>query len=169
MMHDASHSSIGYTHTHTPLGPVSISPAEIQRDLLECDWTLYHGRSGWSFDRELDAPARTPLLHAHTHLTSPHLQVLGHHIYTNILGTDPDLPAKIDGDLRYLVPRQVYKTLYQYQWIYMPILYGLLGIKFRMQDIVWTFGSEMNGTEQNTHTHTHTQDHTQFPFDLLIL
>jgi len=74
-----------------------------------------------------------------------HQHILGHHIYTNIMSSDPDMPMLADGDLRYLVKRQTWTKLYQYQHIYMPILYGLLALKFRLQDFTWTFMSESNG------------------------
>jgi fatty acid desaturase/predicted heme/steroid binding protein len=74
-----------------------------------------------------------------------HQHVLGHHIYTNIMGSDPDMPFLSEGDLRFLVKQQKWKSLYKYQHIYMPILYGGLSLKFRIQDFTWTFGSEKNG------------------------
>lgn len=55
--------------------------------------------------------------------------VVGHHIYTNVFGADPDLPETTTGDLRRLVHRQRWSSLYKYQHIYMPPLYGLLGLK----------------------------------------
>ncbi|KAF4032229.1 Fatty acid desaturase [Phytophthora infestans] len=48
--------------------------------------------------------------------------VVGHHIYTNVL-----LP------------------IYKFQHIYLPPLYGVLGLKFRVQDIFETFISLTNG------------------------
>jgi len=74
-----------------------------------------------------------------------HQHVLGHHIYTNIMGIDPDMPFVSEGDLRYLVKQQKWRNLYKYQYIYMPILYGGLSIKFRIQDLTWTFLSQKNG------------------------
>jgi len=74
-----------------------------------------------------------------------HQHVLGHHIYTNIMGVDPDLPMAKTGDLRYLVHRQVWQNVYQWQHIYMPILYGFLAIKFRLQDFTDTYIKESNG------------------------
>jgi len=74
-----------------------------------------------------------------------HQHILGHHIYTNIMGSDPDMPYLQEGDLRFLVKRQGWKNIYKYQHIYMPFLYGLLAIKFRIQDFTWTFLSESNG------------------------
>jgi len=74
-----------------------------------------------------------------------HQHVLGHHIYTNIMGADPDMPFVLEGDLRFLVKQQKWKELYKYQHIYMPILYGGLSLKFRVQDLTWTFMAEKNG------------------------
>jgi fatty acid desaturase len=74
-----------------------------------------------------------------------HQHVLGHHIYTNIMGVDPDMPFSNTGDLRFLVKQQKWSYLYKYQHIYMPILYGGLALKFRWQDFSWTFFSEKNG------------------------
>lgn len=55
--------------------------------------------------------------------------VVGHHVYTNVFGQDPDLPDMTTGDLRRLVDRQKYASIYKYQHLYMPPLYGLLGLK----------------------------------------
>lgn len=74
-----------------------------------------------------------------------HQHVLGHHIYTNVMGADPDLPELVEGDMRYIVPRQAWKTLYKYQWFYMPALYGLLAIKVRIQNWTSTYLTLMNG------------------------
>lgn len=71
--------------------------------------------------------------------------VAGHHVYTNVMGADPDLPVSIDSDIRRLVDQQVYKGLYRYQHLYLPVLYGLLGLKSRVQDVVEIFGQHMNG------------------------
>eukprot|EP01126_Amoeba_proteus_P049737 TRINITY_DN5832_c0_g1_i10.p1 TRINITY_DN5832_c0_g1~~TRINITY_DN5832_c0_g1_i10.p1 ORF type:complete len:369 (-),score=83.08 TRINITY_DN5832_c0_g1_i10:111-1217(-) len=71
--------------------------------------------------------------------------VLGHHIYTNVMGADPDLPELLEGDMRYIVPRQVWKSIYKYQYIYMPILYGLLSIKVRLQNWTTTYLTLKNG------------------------
>ncbi len=55
--------------------------------------------------------------------------MVGHHIYTNVFGADPDLPETAEGDLRRLVHRQKYASFYKYQHIYLPPLYGILGLK----------------------------------------
>lgn len=61
------------------------------------------------------------------------------------MGVDPDLPMLEKGDMRYLVHRQIWTNIYKYQHIYMPILYGFLGLKFRLQDITETYGRLRNG------------------------
>jgi fatty acid desaturase len=73
-----------------------------------------------------------------------HQHVLGHHLYTNVITVDPDLPAEFEGDVRRVMDRQSYSWIYALQWIYLPILYGVLAIKFRIQDIQLLF-SHMNG------------------------
>jgi len=74
-----------------------------------------------------------------------HQHVLGHHVYTNVMGADPDLPEVVDGDMRYIVPRQVWISLYKFQWIYMPLLYGFLTVKIRLQNWTTTWSTLMNG------------------------
>lgn len=36
-----------------------------------------------------------------------HQHVVGHHIYTNVAGVDPDLPINFENDMRRIVERQV--------------------------------------------------------------
>jgi len=74
-----------------------------------------------------------------------HQHVIGHHVYTNVMGADPDLPELVEGDMRYIVPRQVWRGLYKHQWIYMPALYGLLAFKVRIQNWTTTYSTLMNG------------------------
>ncbi|XP_065194552.1 delta(5) fatty acid desaturase A-like [Sycon ciliatum] len=71
--------------------------------------------------------------------------VIGHHIYTNVLGSDPDLPVSLEGDPRRLVPAQVWKALYKLQHLYLPPLYGVLSLKSRIQDVLEVFGKHWNG------------------------
>jgi len=72
-----------------------------------------------------------------------HQHVLGHHLYTNIRGADPDV-GEHDVDFRRVSPAQQWSWFYQYQHIYAPLLYGLLTIKYRLQD--WqTFVFRTNG------------------------
>jgi len=74
-----------------------------------------------------------------------HQHVIGHHIYTNIMGADPDLPVAREGDLRFLIKQQLWSHYYKYQHLYMPPLYGFLTIKVRLQDFTHTFFSGTNG------------------------
>jgi fatty acid desaturase len=79
-------------------------------------------------------------------MTSWHNQhVVGHHIHTNVMECDPDLPVDFEGDIRRLVPRQVWRASYRWQHVYLLPLYGLLGLKFRVQDILCTFLARANG------------------------
>jgi hypothetical protein len=68
-----------------------------------------------------------------------HQHTVGHHLYTNIFQTDPDLPMATDGDVRRLVPRQAWSWVYRFQWMYLPILYGVLTMRFRIQDVTDTW------------------------------
>ncbi|CAN0020798.1 unnamed protein product [Ectocarpus fasciculatus] len=84
--------------------------------------------------------------YAGANLTSWHYQhVVGHHIYTNVFGADPDLPETAEGDPRRLVHRQKNASIYKYQHLYLPPLYGILGLKFRIQDLTGTFFGKTNG------------------------
>jgi fatty acid desaturase len=62
-----------------------------------------------------------------------HQHVIGHHLYTNIRGADPDI-GEFEMDFRRVSPAQKWQWFYQYQHIYAPMLYGLLSIKYRLQD-----------------------------------
>lgn len=63
---------------------------------------------------------------------------IGHHVYTNIMGADPDLPMMEKGDMRRITPYQESSSFYRYQHYYLMFLYGFLGLKFRIQDITGT-------------------------------
>lgn len=71
--------------------------------------------------------------------------IVGHHIYTNVAGADPDLPVNFKSDVRRIVERQVLLPVYKFQHLYLPPLYGVLAIKFRLQDFFETFVSLTNG------------------------
>ena len=66
----------------------------------------------------------------------------GHHIFTNINGTDPDIKT-IDDDLDFwrIKPFQRWFPSYRFQYIYMPILYSLLIAKMKLQDFKFTQSS----------------------------
>lgn len=72
--------------------------------------------------------------------------VVGHHIYTNVAGVDPDLPVNFESDMRRIVDRQVLRPIYAWQHIYLPPLYGLLSIKSRLQDFTDTFMRQAKGS-----------------------
>jgi len=74
-----------------------------------------------------------------------HQHILGHHIYTNILGVDPDLPVSEIGDVRRITLFQNWIWPYQFQVLYLPILYGLLGFKQRVSDFTATMMSHSSG------------------------
>lgn len=62
-----------------------------------------------------------------------HQHAIGHHLYTNVRGADPDL-GEGDVDFRRVSPSQTWRPVYQYQHLYAPLLYGLLPFKSRIQD-----------------------------------
>jgi len=70
---------------------------------------------------------------------------IGHHVYTNIMGADPDLPMKESGDIRRITPFQEWTGFYKYQHIWLMFLYGVLGLKFRVQDVTDTILDGTNG------------------------
>jgi len=82
-----------------------------------------------------------------------HQHFLGHHPFTNLTSDvhpngddsfDPDVLTH-DPDLRRIKPDQQYFSYYKWQNIYMPLLYGFLMIKIRINDIKIVFISKMNG------------------------
>lgn len=84
--------------------------------------------------------------YAGCNMTSWHNQhTIGHHIYTNVFKSDPDLPIKESGDIRRLVPRQVLTAMAKYQHYYLPFLYGFLGISMRVSDITEVYTAHTNG------------------------
>lgn len=71
--------------------------------------------------------------------------VIGHHVYTNVMGADPDLPSSLVGDPRRLVHEQPWVKMYKWQHIYLPPLYGILGLKSRLSDVFEVFSQLTNG------------------------
>jgi fatty acid desaturase len=80
---------------------------------------------------------------------------IGHHVYTNIMGADPDLPMVEEGDIRRITPFQKWTGFYKFQHIYLMVLYGVLGLKFRIQDVTDTIMDGSNGAirvnQQSSH------------------
>lgn len=74
-----------------------------------------------------------------------HQHVLGHHVLTNVFGADPDLPMVESGDPRRVVERQRWTWLYGYQHLYLPIIYGILGLKIRISDFTDFVFRKTNG------------------------
>ena len=60
----------------------------------------------------------------------------GHHVYTNIDGSDPDVETVNERpDFWRIKPFQNWFQTYQFQHIYMPLLYPFLAIKMKLQDL----------------------------------
>jgi len=84
-----------------------------------------------------------------------HQHFLGHHPFTNVTANDPEHynsgysldPDTItnEKDIRRIKPRQKWFNWYQNQHIYVPLLYGFLGIKFRINDLVMMNTLSKNG------------------------
>ncbi|KAJ9447426.1 Delta(5) fatty acid desaturase A [Diplonema papillatum] len=86
-------------------------------------------------------------LYAGASMTAWHLQhVVGHHVWTNVFETDPDMPPARQGDPRRLVDKQEWTSMYAYQHIYLPLAYGVLALKVRWTDVTHAWGPEMAGT-----------------------
>lgn len=63
----------------------------------------------WGFGRlTLDYISGSSMLAWHNQ------HVMGHHIYTNVMGSDPDVPQKHEGDPRRLCPQQIWKKIYEW-------------------------------------------------------
>ena len=74
-----------------------------------------------------------------------HQHILGHHVYTNVMGVDPDLPATREGDIRRVCEKQTWAAVYAWQHVYLCVLYGALALKFRIQDLTGTLWAGENG------------------------
>jgi len=80
-----------------------------------------------------------------------HQHFLGHHPFTNVTtgeaggdALDPDVFTN-DPDIRRIKPHQPWYKRYALQQYYVPVLYGLLGIKYRINDVIIMFVSKTNG------------------------
>lgn len=100
-----------------------------------------HKQAGWMFWGRLFMD-----FYVGCSMTSWHNQhTIGHHIYTNIFGADPDMPTTETNYSRRIVSRQKWEALAGYQHIYLPIAYGLLGMVMRMADITDVFIAHKDG------------------------
>ncbi|CAI2163869.1 10968_t:CDS:10 [Funneliformis geosporum] len=81
-------------------------------------------------------------LNGASHLVWTYQHAFGHHIYTNIADADPDILTD-DPDFRRIKPSQNWYSRYINQQTFVPLLYGLLAFKTRIQDIsiVYIIGS----------------------------
>lgn len=73
--------------------------------------------------------------------------MLGHHPYTNIDDADPDImtASKEVPDIRRIKATQTWFSRYLKQHVYVPILYGLLAVKTRVQDFLVLFYLKTDG------------------------
>ncbi|KAJ7384943.1 hypothetical protein OS493_018631 [Desmophyllum pertusum] len=90
--------------------------------------------------------------HVHDFLNGASLYIwiyqhmFGHHPYTNIDGLDPDIVTTEDQpDIRRIKWTQQWLPRYLYQHVYIPIVYCLLGLKTRIQDVTILFFLKRNG------------------------
>jgi fatty acid desaturase len=84
-----------------------------------------------------------------------HQHFLGHHPFTNVTANDPEHYASgysldpdtmtSEKDIRRIKPNQEWFSWYKNQHIFVPMLYGLLGIKFRINDFVMMYALHKNG------------------------
>jgi cytochrome b involved in lipid metabolism len=103
-----------------------------------------------------------------------HQHVIGHHVFTNKAGLDPDvpmpsnffpLPASLPAEpivptsqkpahaeiifspeeFRRISPLQPKNSRYYLQHLYIPVLYAAVSLKSRFEDITWTFMGQANG------------------------
>jgi cytochrome b involved in lipid metabolism len=73
-----------------------------------------------------------------------HQHLLGHHPYTNLGDVDPDVHTN-EPDVRRIKRSQAESTRYRLQHLYVPLLYGLLALKFRINDLQMYFSLRSNG------------------------
>ncbi|EFA77163.1 delta 5 fatty acid desaturase [Heterostelium album PN500] len=101
-----------------------------------------------------------------------HQHVIGHHLYTNVRGADPDV-GEGEIDFRIVTPYQTREWYHKYQHIYAPILYGLYAFKTRIQDsesfIKRTNGAIRVGTPSNWDLYTYLLGKASFIFFRVIL
>lgn len=116
--HDASHGAIGH----------NINLWKVLRsghDLLLGTSSLM-----WSVSVVITR-SRMRLIHC---IARTYQHVLSHHVFTNVDGHDTDIKAA-KGGYRRIKTTQQYLDRYKLQYIYAPILYVLLGVSVRINDV----------------------------------
>lgn len=81
--------------------------------------------------------------------------VIGHHVHTNDPAIDPDVPQDPHWDVRRIFSFQQQRWMYRYQHWYLPILYALLALKIKIQDVTVVLRTRRQGagmTIQNVTT-----------------
>jgi len=73
-----------------------------------------------------------------------HQHFLGHHPFTNLSDVDPDVHTN-PVDIRRIKPKQEWFSHYTLQQFYAPLLYGLLAVKFRLNDLQILMFLKKNG------------------------
>jgi len=73
-----------------------------------------------------------------------HQHLLGHHPFTQVEQLDPDI-VTADPDARRIKTSQPWLSPYRWQHLYMPVLYGLLAAKYRINDLTIVFSVKKNG------------------------
>mmetsp|Transcript_6562 Transcript_6562/g.16552 ORF Transcript_6562/g.16552 Transcript_6562/m.16552 type:complete len:486 (-) Transcript_6562:67-1524(-) len=76
-----------------------------------------------------------------------HQHFLGHHPYTSLEDIDPDIYTG-DPDARRIKPSQGYLSMYRFQHLYVPPLYGVLSAKFRFNDLQLLFAGDSSDSEK---------------------
>lgn len=69
--------------------------------------------------------------------------MLGHHPYTNVAGADPDITTN-EKDVRRIKDCQPWWSHYRGQEYFVPVLYGALGMKIRLQEYDILFRQKIN-------------------------
>lgn len=82
-------------------------------------------------------------LNGASYLVWMYQHMIGHHSYTNIAGADPDVMTA-DPDVRRIKPSQLWFTHYLHQHLFVPVLYGVLAVKTRIQDITILYSEGKN-------------------------
>lgn len=106
----------------------SLPLLHLMHDASHC--AIGHSARGWAFIGRL-----TLDWFVGGSMNSWHNQhILGHHVYTNVLGVDPDLPQGKTGSFRRVCDLQKWHWAYRLQHLYLLGLYGLTALKFRVND-----------------------------------